>query len=150
MYYLKNIVSARNAIYDLPTWHKILGHCNESDIKMLKGMKIKPTPNYAFNCDICIQGKLSNDRNKTFDCKATKILALVHWFSTPIQLLAKDGYKYVLNFIDDYSSHIMLYFLKHESDTLLTTMKYLADIISYGHWQWNRVHLWTFLTVTCT
>ena len=41
-------------------------------------MKIKPTPNYSLNCDICIQGKMSNDRNKTLDCKATKILALVH------------------------------------------------------------------------
>ena len=41
-------------------------------------MKIKPTPNYALNCDICIQGTMSNDRNKTLDCKATKILAFVY------------------------------------------------------------------------
>ena len=58
LYYLKNIISARNATYNLHTWHEILGHCNESDIKKLpnlvKGMKIKPTPNYALNCDICI------------------------------------------------------------------------------------------------
>ena len=27
----------------------------------------------------------------------------------------------------------MLYFLKHKSDTLLATMKYLADIAPYGH-----------------
>ena len=82
LYYLKNIVSTRNATYNLHTWHKILGHCNDLDFKKLlnlvKGMKIKPTPNYALNCDICIQGKMSNDRNETFDCKATKILALVH------------------------------------------------------------------------
>ena len=60
-------------------------------------MKIKPTPNYALNCcDICIQGKMSNDRNKTLDWKATKILTLVHNdLAGPIQLLAKDGYKYV-------------------------------------------------------
>ena len=90
LYYLKNIVSARNATYGLHTWHKFLGHCNKSDIKKLpnfvKGMKIKLTPNYALNCDICIQGKTEitdiciqgNDRNKTLNCKATKILALVH------------------------------------------------------------------------
>ena len=45
LYYLKNIVSARNATYDLHTWHKTLGHCNKSDIKTLsnlvKGLKIK-------------------------------------------------------------------------------------------------------------
>ena len=76
MYYLKNIIAARNATYDLHMWH------NESDIKMLlnlvKGMKIKLTWNYALNCDICIQGKISNDRNKALDYKATKILALVY------------------------------------------------------------------------
>ena len=34
LYYLKNIISTKNATYDLHTWHKILGHCNESDIKV--------------------------------------------------------------------------------------------------------------------
>ena len=45
---------------------------------LVKGMKIKSIPNYALNCDVCIQGKMSNDRNKTLDHKATKIVALVH------------------------------------------------------------------------
>ena len=138
LYYLKNIVSARNVTYNFHTWHKILGHSNEFDIKKLpnlvKGMKIKPTPNYALNCDICIQRKMSNDRNKTLDCKAVKILALVHSdLAGPIQPLTKDGYRYVINFIDDYFGHTMLYFLKHKSDILLTTKKYLADITPYGH-----------------
>ena len=53
---------------------------------------------------------MSNDRNKTLDRKATKILALVHSdLAGPIQFLGKEGYKYVLNFIDDYSGLIMLY-----------------------------------------
>ena len=50
-----------------------------------------------------------------------------------IQTLAKDSYKYVLNFIDDYSDLTMLYFLKHKSNILLATTKYLADITPYGH-----------------
>ena len=109
----------------------ILDHSNESDIKklpnLLKGMKIKPTPNYALNCDICIQRKMSNDRNKTWGSKATKILALVHSdLAGSIQPLSKDGYRYVINFIDDYSGLTMLYFLKHKSNTLLSTRKYLA------------------------
>ena len=63
-------------------------------------MKTKPVSNYALNCDILIQEKMSNDRNKTLDCKATKIFALVHsYWAGPIQPLAKDGYKYVLDFI---------------------------------------------------
>ena len=81
-------------------------------------MKIKLTPNYALNCNICIEGKMSNDRNKTLDSKATNILTLVHIdLAGPIQPLAKDGYKYVINFIDDYSSLTRLCFLKHKFDT---------------------------------
>ena len=132
LYYLKIILFAKNITYDLHTWHYILGHCNESDIKKLpnlvKGMKIKLTPNYALNCDISIQEKMSNDQNKTLQgnknpCTCTQ------WFSWS----HKDGYKYVLNFIDDYSSLMMLYFLKHKSDILITTTKYLADITPYSH-----------------
>ena len=121
--------------YELYTRHKILGHCNKSDIKkwpkLVKGMKIKPTPNYALNCDICIQGKMSNDGNKTLDLKATK--SLHSDLAGPIQPLAKDGYEYVLNFIDDNSGLTMLYFLKHKSDILLTATKYLAYITLYSH-----------------
>ena len=77
---------------------------------------------------------MSNERNKTLDCKATKILALVHSdLAGSIQPLVKDGYKYVINFIDDYSGLTMSYFLKHKSDILLATKKYLADIAPYDH-----------------
>ena len=61
------------------------------------------------------------------------IVALVYSvLAGSTQPLAKDGYKYVLNFIDDYSGFTMLYFLKHKSDTLLATTKYLAEITPYG------------------
>ena len=77
---------------------------------------------------------MSNERNKTLDCKAIKILALVHSdLAGPIQPLEKDGYKYVIKFIDDYSGLTMLYFLKHKSDTMLAATKYLADIAPCIH-----------------
>ena len=57
---------------------------------------------------------MSIDKNNILDYKATKILALVHSdLAGLIQPLAKEGYRYVLNFINDYSGLIMLYFLKH-------------------------------------
>ena len=75
-----------------------------------------------------IQGKMSNDRNKTLDCKATKIVALVNNdLANAIQPLPKDGSKYVISFIDYYSGLTMLYFLKHKSDTFLATTKYLTS-----------------------
>ena len=77
---------------------------------------------------------MSNERNKTLDCKATKILALVHSdLAGPFQPLAKESYEYVINFIDVYFGFIMLYFSKYKSNPLLAKMRYLADIASYGH-----------------
>ena len=68
------------------------------------------------------------------DHKATKIFALVHNdLAGAIQTLGTEGYKYVLNFIGEYFGHIILYFLKHKSDTLLAITKYLADIAPYSH-----------------
>ena len=77
---------------------------------------------------------MSNDRNKTFDCKATKILALVpSGLAGPIQSFSKEGYKCVINFIDYYCGFTMLYFLKDKPDALLATMKYWANIAPYSH-----------------
>ena len=55
---------------------------------------------------------MSNDRNKTLDYKAINNYVLGDLVDT-VQPLTKDGYKYALYFIDDYSSLTMLYFLKH-------------------------------------
>ena len=89
--------------------NKILGHCNESDIKkfshLSNAMKIKMNPNYTLHWDIYIRGKISIDRNKILNRKATKILALVHTdLAGPIKPLGKEGYRYVLNFINDFQA----------------------------------------------
>ena len=81
----------------LGKYDKIFSQCNESDIKKLpnlvKGITIKPSPNYALNCDKWIQGKRSHDRNKTLDCKATNVFPLVLGnLGGPNKHLVKDGY----------------------------------------------------------
>ena len=104
-------------------------------------MKIKPTPNYALNCDICIQGQMSNDKNKTSDCKATKSLTPVHSdLAGPIQPLAKDGCKYLI---------FMIILALQCYIFIKTEVRHFAHYnkISYNHlkylWIDNR-------TVTCT
>ena len=85
---------------------------------------------------------MTNNRNKTLDWKATKILALVHSdLAGPIQPLGKEGYRYVLNFIDVFSGLIMLYFLKHKSDTLLATKKCRGktELMIQNDWSWEII-----------
>ena len=60
----------------------------------------------------------------------------------PIKPRAKEGYKYVLNFTDDYSGLTMLYFLKHKSNTLLATTKYLADIVPLQPYKMFKDRQW--------
>ena len=94
-------------------------------------MKIKPTPNYVLNCDICIQGKMSNNRNKTLDRKATKILTLVH--SDLAGLI--DGYKYVINFI----LGLQCYISKNRNPTLCSLQRNISLTSPlYGHVKFLR------------
>ena len=46
--------------------------------------------------------------------------------------MAKDGYKYDLSFVDDYTGINIVYSLKRKDDTLEATEKFLADIAPYG------------------
>lgn len=135
LYFLNNTVSSNKASYTLKEWHEILGHCNVKDILQLEsvvnGMKI--TGKHDFDCGICVKGKMTQFRNREPDERARSVLDLVHCdLAGPIDPVAKDGFKYALSFVDDYSGLIMVYFLKHKSDALLATKRFIADITPYG------------------
>jgi transposase InsO family protein len=116
-------------------WHEVLGHCNADDIlkleNVVEGMKI--TGKKKFECGICIEGKMTQYRSRNSDRRATTTLELVHCdLAGPVDPIAKDGFRYALSFIDDYSGLIMVNFLKQKSDTTRATKRYLADIAPYG------------------
>ena len=127
-----------NACYDIQTWHEILGHCNYDDVSKLQnvveGMKIKgPVDRSNLNCEVCIQGKFAQSRNREPDERAKAALDLVHTdLAGPIEPEAKDGFLYVLSFTDDYTSVVFVYFLKVKSDTAKATEKFIADTAPYG------------------
>ena len=103
------------------------------------------------------QGKISNDRNKTLGSKVTKILRQVNIdLAGPLQLLAKDGYKYAINFIGAYSGLTMFIFPKTQVRHFACENKVsgwhhrLRSCKMFMHKQQNGVHFSTFPTVTCT
>lgn len=123
LYYLNNVssVSKKNCTRSLAEWHRILGHCNFKDVKNLErvvdGMKIG-SGNVDLNCETCITGKMSQYRSREPDRRATKPLEFVHCdLAGPIEPVAKDGYRYCISFVDDYSGAIKVYFLKNKSDS---------------------------------
>ena len=60
-------------------------------------------------------------------------LELVHCDrARPIDPIAREGFRYTLAFVDDYSGIIMIFFVRNKSDTLRATQKFLADSSPYG------------------
>ncbi|KAI5621190.1 hypothetical protein C0J50_19125 [Silurus asotus] len=127
-----------NACHDIQTWHEILGHCNYKDVIKLQGtvegMKIKgKTGRPEQECEVCIQGKFAQTRNRDPDVRSKAPLQMVHTdLAGPVATESMDGYKYVQSFTDDYSSVVFVYFLKRKSDTVQATEKFLADVSPYG------------------
>lgn len=142
LYYLNTVenenVDEIYGCHDIQTWHRILGHCNLDDVakleKVVKGMTIKGKQEGSNqNCEVCIQGKFTQNRNRQADAKAKTILELVHTdLCGPIEPVGKDGYKYAITFTDDYSGMIFPYFIKAKSGTTKATEKFIADVAPYG------------------
>ena len=127
-----------NACHDIQTWHEILGHCNYEDVlklqNVVEGMQIKgKTDRPDQECEVCIQGKFAQTRNRHPDRRAKAPLQMVHTdLAGPVATESIEGYKYVQSFTDDYSSAVFVYFLKTKSDTVQATEKFLADTAPYG------------------
>ncbi|KAJ8021026.1 hypothetical protein HOLleu_40780 [Holothuria leucospilota] len=122
LYYLKtvnDIVGDNvNAVYDVSTWHEILGHCNFEDVLKLPDV---------------FKGKFVNSRNRKPDAKAAAPLELVHTdLAGTIDPVAKDGFRYAVTSTDDYLGAIFVYFIRNKRDTTSAIEKFLADSAPYG------------------
>ena len=80
-YDIDNVDSVKYAC-DLKQWHEILGHCNYEDVIQLEtvveGMKIKGAKIKPDDCSVCTEGKMTNNRNRKPDNRASEPLELVH------------------------------------------------------------------------
>lgn len=87
---------------------------------VVEGMKI--ITKGKLECDTCVQGKMSQYRNREPDRGATSLLQLVHGnLAGPITPESKDGHKYAMVFVDDYSGALGIYSLKNKSDAVRAT-----------------------------
>ena len=132
LYYLKKCGEVGRSLEE---WHKILGHCNLQDVlkleSVVKGMSIS---NRKFSdCETCTLGKMIQYRNRAPDRRASSPLELVHSdLAGPVDPPARDGFRYAISFVDDYSGAIFVYFLRQKSDASRALAKFLADTSQYG------------------
>ena len=135
LYYLykSSVENVRSC--NLETWHRILGHCNRSDVlnleNVVRGMKISDKSEY--DCRTCVLGKQTNSRNRKPDIRATEPMQFIHTdLSGAVDPVSRDGFRYGLTFTDDFSGTIFSYFLKHKSDAAEALNKFLADTAPFG------------------
>ncbi|XP_010424680.1 PREDICTED: uncharacterized protein LOC104709822 [Camelina sativa] len=115
----KASLASVNAVVDIGTWHKRLGHPSYSRLDVISevlgttGHKNKK-PAYCHVCHLAKQKKLSfisenNIFNSTFE-----LLHIDVW--GPFSVETVEGYKYFLTIVDDHSRATWVYLLKNKSD----------------------------------
>ena len=135
LYYLNSISSSRNTACSLNEWHKIMGHCNYGDLRKLEGVVegMRVTNYEEIECMLCTEGKMCQIRNKSPDERVKAALDFVHCdLAGPIDPTGRDGFKYALSFVNDFSGIIMVYFLKSKSDAPKALQQFLADCAPFG------------------
>ena len=126
-----------NLAHDVMEWHNILGHCNFDDVLKLEsvvdGMKVIDNKVKPAVCDVCVQGKMTEDRSRKPRVRSAVPLELVHTdLAGPVEPVSREGFRYAIVFTDDYSGAMFVYLLKNKSDTLEATERFLADSAPFG------------------
>ena len=107
------VLSHSCSSYDL--WHDRLGHPSEKVVKVvLTNCKIPlPDLNSHSFCLVCCLGKIHKFPFRLSDTTYTELLQLVHsdlW--GPSLILSSSGYRYYINFIDEFSCFTWIFFVK--------------------------------------
>ena len=116
---------------DMDLWHQRLGHLCEQQLKymvnkeLVTGLNLSKVTKMSF-CEGCVEGKMCRNPFKLVGVRSTRKLQLVHSdVCGPMPTESLGGHKYFVTFIDDYSRHCSVYFMKHRSEVLSKFKEYL-------------------------
>ncbi|KAK9069971.1 hypothetical protein SSX86_010369 [Deinandra increscens subsp. villosa] len=105
--------SSKNCVF----WHARMGHPSEMAFKMLKLHYKIDTTDLADPCEVCHRAKQHREPFPLSDHKCTQLGELVHldvW--GPYKTQSKEGYRYFLTIVDDYSRAVWVFLLKHKDE----------------------------------
>ena len=139
LYFLPNNGTKVSTARTLQEWHISLGHMNYNDITKLQsvttGMKIAQGKQNMPTCLTCTENKMTKCP-KTHDIPqkyAEKPLDRVHTdICGPILPTSREGFKYIINFIDEYSSMLFVYFLRSKDEAHIAFKQFIADVAPIG------------------
>ena len=127
------VARIQKATGSLNLWHRRLGHLNEDDVLrmykkgMVEGMEIVPQSiQKNIVCEPCFQGKQAREPiPKETDTRAMETLYRIHSdLCEPGE--SREGYRYYVTFIDDYSRYTEVVPLKRKDETLEAFKTFVA------------------------
>jgi len=108
--------------------------------KVTQGMKITNTK--TTNCQVCAENKLTR-QPKSEDITprhATKPLERVHAdICGPIEPTSREGHKYLINFVDEYTSMLFVYTLRKKNEATTAFKRLISDIAPIG--KFKEIHV---------
>lgn len=114
-------------------WHQCFGHPSEEVLQaMLKSVNrsasIDTTPTVCFSC---IQRKMSKQPFPSREHKASYLFKKIHsdiWGPAPSQSV--QGYRYYINFVDEYSRFIWIFPMTNKSEVFSIFVKFQAFVFN--------------------
>ncbi|GJW30331.1 putative RNA-directed DNA polymerase [Tanacetum coccineum] len=96
-------------------WHCRVGHPADQVLSVLSDKISFKTGDHVSACDICHKAKQTMEPFPLSDHKSVKLGELIHldvW--GPYKVISRDGYKYFLTVLDDFSRAVWVYLLKNK------------------------------------
>ena len=112
-------------------WHCAMGHLNEGIQRVAE--RIQLTDKQRRQCTNCVLNKQTHEiKGKTTFPRERAPLRIVYSdVCGPIDPSMNNGFRYVINFIDDFSSSCLVYVLESKDTADKTLEQFLADVAPY-------------------
>ena len=112
-------------------WHHRLGHINEKRMKKLQQTNLLDSfgDTTIGTCESCLTGKMTKSPFKKKGERAKDLLELIHSdVCGPMSQSARDGYRYIITFTDDYSRYGYVYLMRHKSEAFDKFKEYKNEV----------------------
>ena len=122
--FLLNLDSSDTHVHSIDSatylWHAHLGHIGVKRMKELHKDGFLESLDYeSFDvCEPCLMGKMTKTPFSGTMERATDLLEIIHTdVCGPMNIEAREGYRYFLSFTDDLSIYGYIYLMKYKSET---------------------------------
>jgi hypothetical protein len=125
----KALKTIHNVDYD--TMHRRFAHPSDEVLKHARSHTVG-FPNVVFHksgiCAGCVLGKMANRPFSLNETRAERPFELIHSDLKSYPVKSVHGYKYIVTFFDDHSSHAWHKLIKTKDETLRATRQFIAMV----------------------